>query len=89
MPQQRLQDLLSSLHDSLERGEELDAETLAMLRTVSDDIDRLIQTDQPESQEDVSPVETLEQLVEQFEGRHPRAAGIVRQIIQTLSDIGI
>ncbi len=60
-----------------------------MLRTVSNDIDRLVQQEEPLEETDAGPVETLEQLVEQFEGTHPRAAGIVRQIIQTLGNIGI
>ena len=84
MPRQKLQNLLTDLHEALgESGPS--SEQMDLL----DSVQRFAHAEGEVTPEEPDLLDALELWVEEQREDHPRAAGIVDQIIKTLSDIGI
>jgi predicted component of type VI protein secretion system len=85
MSDQDLRALLAELHTRLKQARTLDPEAREMLATVSRDIEQALADD------DASAVaaEPVEALAVRFEADHPSLAGVLRQIMDTLSKTGI
>ena len=86
MSSERIKLLLTELQSELARTEEVDEETLAMVRKLDENIDELI-----ESSEQVnSPVlDDAIALEARFATNHPVAEKLLRELIDSLSRIGI
>ncbi|MCB1664289.1 MAG: DUF4404 family protein [Pseudomonadales bacterium] len=86
MSQEKLRSLLTQLQQEIARGDELDEETLALVRQLNDNVDALI-----ESAEDVNaPVmDDAIALEARFAATHPMAERVLRELIDTLGRIGI
>lgn len=84
---QRLRERLQELHEELEAVDELDPELRSMLEETLGDIrGRLAETEEFEV-----PAEPNEitRLAERFEEDHPTMAGLLRKLVDTLSQMGI
>ena len=89
MPKQRLRELVSSLHEELERTPEVDAEGRDLLRGLTGDIEDLVGHDEPPPQSRDSATERVESAALRFEAEHPRVAGILSEIVDALGRLGI
>lgn len=90
MSHDRLRELLQQLRATLEEQEEqeVDEATLAELRALDDDIEALLaeHEDAPDSD---SIIERATEAEAKFSARHPVAGSFLRQLIDTLSRMGI
>lgn len=90
MEKQRLRETLAELHNSLGDVDRLDEETRQLMRTVVDDLQRLVQSEGQVSSDEVQPVSSnLQELLLKFETEHPQLTGIVNRIAETLANLGI
>ena len=82
----RLEGLLQDLHDELASGAgELDSASREQLRGIATDIERALgQSGSPEAEPG-----QLQEAVVSFETEHPRLAGILEGIADTLVKLGI
>ncbi|WP_058022258.1 DUF4404 family protein [Pseudohongiella spirulinae] len=85
MTQDRVKTLLAQLQAELSKAEDLDEETLALAQQLDDDIDALLERQEPNSPE----MDNAIALEARFAANHPVAERIVREIIATLGRIGI
>jgi len=84
--QQRVKLLLSELQLELARTEEVDDDTLALIRKLEQDIDELIES----SEQRNSPVlDDAIALEARFAANHPIAEKLLREVIDSLARIGI
>ena len=95
MPKERLKSLLADLHRELDQTPTLDPELAARLRQAAEDVDKRLATSDA-GQEDTPPPREEEGLIaelleadQRFEVAHPTIAGTLRQILATLSNMGI
>jgi hypothetical protein len=80
---------LQQLHAELSETECADAETLQLLSTVTDDIDRLLENRSQTSTDDVDPVTRgLRDLLLKFEAEHPQLSAKVGQVADALAAMG-
>lgn len=88
MTDQKLTDLLNSLHETLENTEKVDAETLALVRELDEEIHRL--TEGAAHADDVEGVlDQAKSMETRFAVDHPVAERFLREIIDALSRVGI
>ena len=86
MHKENLRQHLSNLHTELASVKNLDEEMESLLRQVADDIEGVI-ADRPV---EASPVkDRLGEMAVSFEAEHPQLAGILTQLADTLSKLGI
>lgn len=85
MTQDRVKTLLAQLQAELSKADDLDEETLALAQQLDDDIDALLERQEPNSPE----MDNAIALEARFAATHPVAERIVREIIATLGRIGI
>jgi hypothetical protein len=83
---QRLQQLLRELHTELGNSDSIDAESRRQLQDLAEDIETAVAASGAPEGEDGNQ---LQQAVLEFETEHPRIAGILGQIADTLAKLGI
>ena len=87
---QRLKELLNELHAELGGADSLDETSKQQLRDMADEIDAKIDARVEAAEATVTDAESqLQTAVLEFETDHPRIAGILGQIADTLSKLGI
>lgn len=84
MAKEKLQSLLSELHESLG-----DVEPSAAQMDLLDSVKRFAHSEGEETPTEPDLLDALELWVEEQREYHPHAAGIIDRIIKTLGDIGI
>ncbi len=88
MSDQKLRDLLARLHKELENTDEVDPETLELVRGLDVAINRLVESDSAPSEFD-NVMDRAKAVETQFAVEHPAAERFLREIIDTLTNIGI
>lgn len=84
---QRLQELLKELHTELADADAMDEQSRSELLKLAGEIEVTVGDD---AADDVpTPEAQLQEAVLEFETEHPRVAGILGQIADTLSKLGI
>jgi len=83
---QRLQQLLRELHTELGNSDAIDAESRRQLQDLAEDIEAAVAASAVPAGEGDNQ---LQQAVLEFETEHPRIAGILGQIADTLAKLGI
>jgi Domain of unknown function (DUF4404) len=83
---QRLQQLLRELHTELSNSDSIDAESRRQLQDLAEDIEAAVAASGVPEGEGGNQ---LQQAVLEFETEHPRIAGILGQIADTLAKLGI
>jgi hypothetical protein len=84
MPRQHLDNLITRLHQEFSPDQ-----TSQQQQQLLEELQKHVhQIDQP-GPEDPSPKDTANLLLENLEIEHPTAAGIVREIIETLGRLGL
>lgn len=89
MPRRKLQELIASLHRELERTPELDDDGRRMLHELTDDIEAAVGREEAPHGSRDSAVERVETAAVRIEAEHPRLAGILGEIVDTLGRLGI
>ncbi|MDQ2077323.1 DUF4404 family protein [Marinimicrobium sp. ABcell2] len=84
MPQEKIQNLISELHDIY--GDDQVSPQQAQLLA---DLERHVHPAGSEDEPDPVPLETLERLVEEMAVDHPKTAIVMRQLVETLKNMGI
>jgi hypothetical protein len=86
----QLQQTLAELRASLGHVDHLDDETRQLMRTLTDDLQRLLEHEGEWEAEDVEPVShTLQDLLLRFETEHPQISGILGRMASSLANLGI
>ena len=88
MTNQNLKDQLNKLHDVLEKTDEVDSETRELVRDLDDEINRLLDPDSADDDYE-SVVDHAKAVETRFAVKHPVAERFLREIIDTLSKVGI
>ena len=86
MSEKNLNELLSELNDALEKIDEIDPETRALVKDLDEDINRLLENGDDDFD---SVVERAQSVQTRFALEHPVAERFVREIIDALSRVGI
>jgi len=86
MAPQRLRELLEEVRAELARTGSVDEESRALLESVTDDIDALVERSEGEPP---SLMRRLEDAAAHFEESHPRLAATIGQMAETLERMGI
>lgn len=86
MNENELKDLLGKLNEELDKIDQVDAETLALLQELEDDLDRLGGSDAPDQD---SVMERAQALEAHFAAEHPKTARFLREIMDMLAKVGI
>lgn len=85
---EELRETLARLHEELSSTREIDEDLRQELRQALDEISRKIE--HPAGAEDEPPVgDRLEELTLRFESSHPVVAEMMREVVRTLSQMGI
>ena len=87
MPASDLQKQLDSLREQLDKTPPLSFDDRAELNKLAEQIDAQIKVET--AIQDASLVDNVNLAVERFEVEHPTLAGTLRNIVQTLGNIGI
>ena len=85
MNQDKVKRLLEELRTELSNTDSLDADTRRLAEKVDNDIDDLVESSQPKSRE----LDDAIALEARFAASHPVAERIMRELIATLSRIGV
>ena len=88
MNDKSLKELLNSLHAVLEKTDEVDPETLELVRNLDEEINRLVESDSTEGDFD-NVVDQAKSVETRFAVDHPVAERFLREIIEALSKVGI
>ena len=88
MNDKNLKELLNSLHAVLEKTDEVDPETLELVRNLDEEINRLVESDSAEGDFD-NVVDQAKSVETRFAVDHPVAERFLREIIDALSKVGI
>ena len=88
MTNDNLKDQLNQLHDVLEKTDQVDSETLELVRELDDEINRLLDPESTDNGFD-SVADKAKAVETRFAVEHPVAARFLREIMDTLSKVGI
>jgi hypothetical protein len=88
MSKKALQQRLNELHTELAAATELDPGLRHSLREVANDIEKLLDEAEPDT--DTGDLQNrVQQATVEFEAEHPRLAGILGDLADTLTKLGI
>ena len=86
MSQEKIRLLLSELQQELARAEEVDDETLALVRRLDENIDEFIESAEQRNSPVLDDAIALEA---RFASNHPVAERLLRELVDNLARIGI
>jgi hypothetical protein len=90
MTHERLHELLGQVHQELERADSIDDESRELMFEVSDDIRYLLESGKARDEAEREGMsDRLDSLLLAFGSRHPRIAGMIEEVIDTLAKMGI
>ena len=88
MEQQKLRELLETLHEELGQLGTVDEKTGEVLATLKEDISKLVD-DGDEAASDESLTERMSEAVEHFEEEHPRLSMMIQHVLDSLARMGL
>jgi CII-binding regulator of phage lambda lysogenization HflD len=89
MPARELQEQLNTLREQLEHNPPMSESERENLHELMQQIETKIQLEQATHEQDSSLADGVNRAVERFELEHPTIAGTLRNIVQTLGNIGV
>ena len=89
MENKRLVETLKQLHVELSQAQRVDPETLGLLETLTDDIERVLENHPDETLAAAEPTSRLRDLLLKFEADHPELAAAVGKVADGLAAMGI
>ncbi len=88
MEQQKLRDLLETLHRELEQVDTVDKTTVAVLTNLREDISKLVSEDAGAIHENESLMERMKEAVDHFEAGHPKLSLTIQHVLDSLANMG-
>ena len=90
MPEKKLAEALNDLHDDLADADKVDAETREQLKTLMEDIRRILERSENRDKAEVEPViNNLRSMLLKLETDHPYTAGLLNRMADSLANLGI
>ncbi len=88
MEQQKLRELLGTLHRELEQVESIDETTEVVLSNLRADMQRLLDEKVGTIHEDESLMERMNEALDHFETDHPKLSLTIQHILDSLAKMG-
>jgi len=88
MEQQKLRELLETLHQELERVDSVDETTVAVLSNLREDISKLVTDNVGTVHENESLMERMSEAVDHFETDHPKLSMTIQHVLESLAKMG-
>ncbi len=88
MEQQKLKELLDTLHQELEQVDSVDTTTEAVLSNLRADMQRLLDQKAGTAHEDASLVERMKEALDHFEEGHPKLSLNLQLLLESLAKMG-
>ena len=88
MEQQKLKELLQTLHEELEQVNSVDRETLEVLKNLRGDISTLVAEKADSLHDDESLIERMNEAVDHFEASHPKLSMTIQHVLESLAKMG-
>ena len=88
MPETKVKQALSELHEALEDVDSVDPAMLDLLKKVDGDIHSLLES-QPAEEETSALMLRIEELGADFAARHPQTERFFQELVSTLGRLGI
>ncbi|MEI7709030.1 MAG: DUF4404 family protein [Chlorobium sp.] len=88
MEQQKLRELLETLHRELEQVDSVDKTTVEVLTNLREDISKLVTEDGGAVQENESLMERMSEAVDHFEAGHPKLSMAIQHVLDSLANMG-
>lgn len=90
MPDKKLADALNELHADLADAHKVDGETREQLKTLMEDIRRILDESEARDKATVEPViNNLRSMLLKLETDHPYTAGLLNRMADSLANLGI
>jgi uncharacterized protein involved in exopolysaccharide biosynthesis len=90
MEESELRNTLAALHGELTDRAEVDDPTRALLKALTDDIRRLLDSERPSSTQQEEPLSAqVHDLMRKFEADHPELTAALNRIASALANMGI
>ena len=90
MPEKKLAEALDELHTDLADAHKVDSETREQLKTLMQDIQRILDEPANQDQAAVEPVmNDLRSMLLKLETDHPYTAGLLNRMADSLANLGI
>ncbi|TLU87560.1 MAG: DUF4404 family protein [Chlorobium sp.] len=89
MEQQKLRELLDTLHHELEKVDSIDETTEVVLSNLRADMQRLLAEKAGTAHEDESLVERMNEALDHFETDHPKLSMTIQHILDSLAKMGL
>jgi regulator of replication initiation timing len=88
MEQQKLRDLLETLHRELEQVDSVDETTVSVLTNLREDISKLVSDNVGTVHENESLIERMSEAVDHFEAGHPKLSMTIKHVLDSLANMG-
>ncbi|MCX6178666.1 MAG: DUF4404 family protein [Chlorobiales bacterium] len=88
MEQQKLRDLLETLHQELEQVDSVDETTVSVLTNLREDISKLVSDNVGTVHENESLIERMSEAVDHFEAGHPKLSMTIKHVLDSLANMG-
>jgi hypothetical protein len=88
MEQQKLRELLKTLHQELEQVDSIDETTEVVLSNLRADMQRLLDEKVPSLQEDAPLMERMNVALDHFESDHPKLSMTIQHLLDSLAKMG-
>ncbi len=88
MEQQKLRELLKTLHHELECVDSVDETTEAVLANLKMDMQRLLDGKTGNTHENESLVERMQEALDHFESDHPKLSMTLQHLLESLAKMG-
>ncbi|MBV5303248.1 MAG: DUF4404 family protein [Chlorobium sp.] len=88
MEQQKLRELLKTLHQELEQVDSVDETTEVVLSNLRADMQRLLDEKAPSVEEDAPLMERMNVALDHFESDHPKLSMTIQHLLDSLAKMG-
>ncbi|MEI6638524.1 MAG: DUF4404 family protein [Chlorobium sp.] len=88
MEQQKLRELLKTLHQELEQVDSVDETTEVVLSNLRADMQRLLDEKVGTVHEDASLMERMNEALDHFKGDHPKLSLTIQHLLDSLARMG-
>ena len=88
MEQQKLRELLETLHKELEQVGSVDETTIEVLSNLKEDISKLVEENISTLHENESLIERMSEAVDHFEAGHPKLSMTIQHVLDSLANMG-
>lgn len=89
MEQQKLRELLETLHQELSQLGSVDEKTEEVLSSLKDDISKLVEGGETVAREEENLTHRMNEAVGHFEEEHPRLSMMIQHVLDSLARMGL